>query len=107
MTVSRIVQMAAHLAGRHAAGVEQTGLAQKGGPVVSDVRIASHPIDGAARASNRTADVLLGFDLFGAARPQPVGLRPRAHHRGRQPAEIPTVAAGPGPVEPLPAAPMR
>ncbi|MGH8997640.1 MAG: DUF6537 domain-containing protein, partial [Acidimicrobiales bacterium] len=67
VTVSRIVQMAAHLAGHHSAGVEQTGLAQKGGPVVSDVRISPDPIEGASRASNRTADVLLGFDLFGAA----------------------------------------
>jgi indolepyruvate ferredoxin oxidoreductase len=67
VTISRILQMAAHLAGRFAAGVEQTGLAQKGGPVVSDVRISPQPINGAARASNRSADVLLGFDLFGAA----------------------------------------
>ncbi len=67
VTVSRILQMAAHLAGRFAAGVEQTGLAQKGGPVVSDVRISSEPIGGAVRASARSADLLLGFDLFGAA----------------------------------------
>jgi indolepyruvate ferredoxin oxidoreductase len=67
VTVSRILQMAAHLAGRFATGVEQTGLAQKGGPVVSDVRISTAPIEGTPRASNRTADVLLGFDLFEAA----------------------------------------
>ncbi|MGH9045783.1 MAG: indolepyruvate ferredoxin oxidoreductase family protein, partial [Acidimicrobiales bacterium] len=67
VTVSRILQMAAHLSGRYAAGVEQTGLAQKGGPVVSDVRISPEPIEGAVRASTRTVDVLLGFDLFGAA----------------------------------------
>ena len=41
VTVSAILQMAAHLDGRHASGLEQTGLAQKGGPVVSDVRISS------------------------------------------------------------------
>jgi indolepyruvate ferredoxin oxidoreductase len=67
VTVSRILQMAAHLSGLYAVGVEQTGLAQKGGPVVSDVRISPLPIHGAARGSNRSADVLLGFDLFGAA----------------------------------------
>ncbi len=67
VTVSRIVQMAAHLAGCFATGVEQTGLAQKGGPVVSDVRISPTQIVGTPRASDRTADVLLGFDLFGAA----------------------------------------
>ncbi|MFI9593170.1 indolepyruvate ferredoxin oxidoreductase family protein [Nonomuraea sp. NPDC052265] len=67
VTVSQILQMAAHLQGLHAAGIEQTGLAQKGGPVVSDVRIAKRPVDGSVRASRGTADVLLGFDLLGAA----------------------------------------
>ncbi|NUP04114.1 MAG: indolepyruvate ferredoxin oxidoreductase family protein, partial [Nonomuraea sp.] len=59
--------MAAHLDGLHAAGIEQTGLAQKGGPVVSDVRIAKRPVDGSVRASRGTADVLIGFDLLGSA----------------------------------------
>ncbi|MEU1725960.1 indolepyruvate ferredoxin oxidoreductase family protein [Nonomuraea sp. NPDC005692] len=67
VTVSQILQMAAHLDGLHAAGIEQTGLAQKGGPVVSDVRIAKRPVDGSVRASRGTADVLIGFDLLGVA----------------------------------------
>ncbi|MHA6618084.1 indolepyruvate ferredoxin oxidoreductase family protein [Pseudonocardia sp. DLS-67] len=67
VTVSQILQMAAHLDGRYAAGLEQIGLAQKGGPVVSDVRIAKQPVRGALRASPGTADVLIGFDLLGAA----------------------------------------
>ncbi|NUW39551.1 indolepyruvate ferredoxin oxidoreductase family protein [Nonomuraea rhodomycinica] len=67
VTVSQILQMAAHLDGLHAAGLEQTGLAQKGGPVVSDVRISPRPVTGAVRASNGAADVLIGFDLLGAA----------------------------------------
>ncbi|GAA3388447.1 indolepyruvate ferredoxin oxidoreductase family protein [Cryptosporangium minutisporangium] len=67
VTVSQILQMAAHLDGRFAAGLEQVGLAQKGGPVVSDVRIAKSRVSGSLRASRGTADVLLGFDLLGAA----------------------------------------
>ncbi|GAA2300352.1 indolepyruvate ferredoxin oxidoreductase family protein [Streptomyces violaceusniger] len=67
VTVSQILQRAAHLDGRYAAGLEQTGLAQKGGPVVSDVRISATPVTGAVRASRGTADVLIGFDLLGAA----------------------------------------
>ncbi|MFG1679595.1 indolepyruvate ferredoxin oxidoreductase family protein [Nonomuraea sp. NPDC049269] len=67
VTVSQILQMAAHLDGLHAAGLEQTGLAQKGGPVVSDVRISPHPVTGSPKASRGTADVLIGFDLLGAA----------------------------------------
>ncbi|WP_194244205.1 indolepyruvate ferredoxin oxidoreductase family protein [Nonomuraea phyllanthi] len=67
VTVSQILQMAAHLDGLHAAGLEQTGLAQKGGPVVSDVRISAAPVAGSLRASQGSADVLIGFDLLGAA----------------------------------------
>ncbi|MBT2234265.1 indolepyruvate ferredoxin oxidoreductase family protein [Nonomuraea sp. NEAU-A123] len=67
VTVSQILQMAAHLDGLHAAGLEQTGLAQKGGPVVSDVRISPHPVTGSPKASRGTADVLIGFDLLGVA----------------------------------------
>ena len=67
VTTSQILQMAAHLDGGHAAGLEQTGLAQKGGPVISDVRFSAKPLTGALRASRGRADVLLGFDLLGAA----------------------------------------
>jgi indolepyruvate ferredoxin oxidoreductase len=67
VTVSAILQMAAHLQGFYAAGLEQIGLAQKGGPVISDLRISRSPIDGQLRASRGGADVLLGFDLLGAA----------------------------------------
>ncbi|MFI6321150.1 indolepyruvate ferredoxin oxidoreductase family protein [Nonomuraea sp. NPDC050556] len=66
VTVSAIIQMAAHLDGLYAAGLEQTGLAQKGGPVVSDVRISRTPVVGAPKASRGTADVLIGFDVLGA-----------------------------------------
>ncbi len=69
VTISRILQMSALLDGHFAAGVEQTGLAQKGGPVMSDLRISSHPIDAAIRAGGRSVDVLLAFDPLGAADP--------------------------------------
>jgi indolepyruvate ferredoxin oxidoreductase len=67
LTVSAILQMAAHLDGGFAAGLDQIGLAQKGGPVISDVRLARAPISGALRASRGAADVLLGLDPLGAA----------------------------------------
>ncbi len=70
VTISQILQMAAHLDGRFAAGLEQTGLAQKGGPVISDLRIASEPVIGQLRASGASADLILGFDLLGAAAPE-------------------------------------
>ncbi|WP_231398431.1 indolepyruvate ferredoxin oxidoreductase family protein [Conexibacter woesei] len=70
VTVSQILQMAAMLDGKHSYGLDQTGLAQKGGPVVSDVRIARDPIEGSNKASAGAADLLLGFDLLGAANPK-------------------------------------
>jgi indolepyruvate ferredoxin oxidoreductase len=69
VTVSAILQMAAHLDGLHASGLEQTGLAQKGGPVLSDVRIARDPVEGLLRAGAGSVDVMIGFDLLGAAAP--------------------------------------
>jgi indolepyruvate ferredoxin oxidoreductase len=70
VTVSQILQMAALLDGKHAYGLDQTGLAQKGGPVVSDVRISRDRIEGSNKASAGAADLLLGFDLLGAANPK-------------------------------------
>ena len=67
VSASRILQMAAHLCRLHAASIDQTGLAQKGGPVTSDVRISAEPIVGDVHASAGRADLLLGFDLLGAA----------------------------------------
>jgi indolepyruvate ferredoxin oxidoreductase len=69
VTISQIVQMAAHIEGRAASSLEQIGLAQKGGAVVSDVRIADEPIVGQLRASAGAVDVLLGFDVLGAVAP--------------------------------------
>ncbi len=69
VTISSILQMAAHLQGLHASALEQTGLAQKGGPVISDLRITKEPVIGQIRASRGGVDVLLGFDLLGAASP--------------------------------------
>jgi indolepyruvate ferredoxin oxidoreductase len=72
VTSAAILRTAAHLEGRYAAALDQTGLAQKGGPVISDLRLASAPISGQIRASRGGVDVLLGFDLLGAITPQTV-----------------------------------
>jgi indolepyruvate ferredoxin oxidoreductase len=69
VTVSAILQMAAHLDGRFAAGLEQIGLAQKGGPVISDVRIADAPVEGQVRAPAAGVDALLVLDVLAAAAP--------------------------------------
>ena len=69
ITVSQIVGTAAMLADRTVRGLDQTGLSQKAGPVVSDVIITT----GAAPASNHGnasgIDTILGFDFLVAAQP--------------------------------------
>jgi indolepyruvate ferredoxin oxidoreductase len=70
VTTAAILATAAHLQGRYAAALHQTGLAQKGGPVVSDLRLGATPIEGLIRASGAGVDVVLGFDLLGAVTPQ-------------------------------------
>jgi indolepyruvate ferredoxin oxidoreductase len=70
VTVSQIVGMAAMLDGRFCSGLDQTGLSQKGGPVISDIRISRDRIEGSNKASAASIDVLLGFDLLGAANPK-------------------------------------
>ncbi len=66
VTISQVLGMAALIDGRHAAGLDQTGLSQKAGPVVSDVRLSTHPLDGVSVAGGGT-DVLLGLDILGAS----------------------------------------
>ncbi len=66
VTVAQTIAMAAALDGRHVAGLDQTGLAQKGGPVISDVLVSSRPIVGANKISDGAADLYLGLDVLNA-----------------------------------------
>src|SRR6185312_3819654 len=52
---------------RRASGLDQTGLSQKGGPVVSDILIAPAPEIGSVAATTAGVDLLLVFDLLGGA----------------------------------------
>ncbi|GIF70016.1 indolepyruvate ferredoxin oxidoreductase [Asanoa ishikariensis] len=69
VTAARLLSAAAHLDGRHVRGLDQTGLAQKGGPVVSDVRIHADDRPRSNRAGRDGADVYLALDLLGATAP--------------------------------------
>ncbi len=65
VTVGAILGMAAHLEGKGCGILEMTGLAQKGGAVLSHVRIARDPKDIAASKINAGgADVMIGGDLL-------------------------------------------
>ena len=70
VTVSQVIGVAALLDGLHVAELDQTGLSQKGGPVVSDMRISREPMEGSNRVSAAEADLYLGFDVLGAATPK-------------------------------------
>ncbi len=68
LTVTAVLSMAAHLEGKGVATMNQTGLAQKFGPVVSHLRIAEHQRQiHAVRIPAGDADLVLGADLMVAA----------------------------------------
>ena len=71
VTVNQVLGMAALRAGLHVEGLDQTGLSQKAGPVVSHLRLSSKHHAPEVALSNRispaTADCFLAFDLLTAA----------------------------------------
>jgi indolepyruvate ferredoxin oxidoreductase len=67
VTVNQVLGMAALLDGLYVSGLDQTGLSQKGGPVISDLRITREPVAAASKAPAGSIDLYLGFDLLGAA----------------------------------------
>lgn len=68
VTIGALLGMAAHLEGKGCTILDMTGLAQKGGAVVSHVRIAeSQDQLHAVRLSSGAADVVLGCDMVVAA----------------------------------------
>ena len=64
VTVNQILGTAALLEGKHVRGLDQTGLSQKGGPVVSHLKIASAPHEGSNKIAAGEADCYLGFDIL-------------------------------------------
>ncbi|WP_132993179.1 indolepyruvate ferredoxin oxidoreductase family protein [Gordonia zhaorongruii] len=73
VTVSQVIATAAVLDGRHARTVDMTGLAQKGGAVVSDIKVSAQAIEQAAKVATADCDVYLACDqLVGA---DPVNLK--------------------------------
>jgi indolepyruvate ferredoxin oxidoreductase len=70
VTVSQVLGVAAMLDGLQASGLDQTGLSQKAGPVVSDVRFSAEPVEDGVTVPSATADVLLGLDLLTTTTPR-------------------------------------
>jgi indolepyruvate ferredoxin oxidoreductase len=82
VTIGNLLGMAAHLEGKGAAGLDMTGLAQKGGAVLSHLRIAPSPADiRTTRIAPGGARLLIGADLVVATSRDALGaLDPRDGH---------------------------
>ncbi|KUH67488.1 2-oxoacid ferredoxin oxidoreductase [Mycolicibacterium novocastrense] len=70
VTLSQILATAAVIDGNHARSLDQTGLAQKGGAVVSDIKITDSPLEQAAKLSSRSCDLYLSCDPLVATDPK-------------------------------------
>ncbi|HEV7692527.1 MAG TPA: indolepyruvate ferredoxin oxidoreductase family protein [Hyphomonadaceae bacterium] len=67
-TVAAVLAMAAHVDGKASQTLDMTGLAQKGGPVLSHVRFAQDPDDiKAGKTPPASADVIIACDLVVAS----------------------------------------
>ncbi len=67
VTLNALLATAALLEGLHVSTLDQTGLSQKGGAVVSSILIGSRPVGLANKSSYGSVHLLLGCDLLGAA----------------------------------------
>ena len=70
VTVVATLANAARLEGKHVIGLDQTGLAQKGGAVISDIKITHEPFSGSNKISDGRTDLYLGFDILNATDPK-------------------------------------
>jgi indolepyruvate ferredoxin oxidoreductase len=69
VTVNQILGTAALLDGRHVIGLDQTGLSQKGGPVVSHLKLSNVALDSSNKVGVGGTDCYLGFDILAATAP--------------------------------------
>ncbi|MEC7655444.1 MAG: indolepyruvate ferredoxin oxidoreductase family protein, partial [Pseudomonadota bacterium] len=68
VTIGAIVAMAAHIEGKGCSVLDMVGLAQKGGAVLTHIRVADKPEDlHAVRIAAGGADMMLGCDVVTAA----------------------------------------
>ncbi len=68
VTIGQILAMAAHIEGKGCTVLDMNGLAQKGGAVMSHVRLADHQADiFSTRVGTGMADLVIGCDMIVAA----------------------------------------
>ena len=69
MTVNTLLGTAGMLEGKHVRAFDQTGLSQKGGPVVSSLKLADRPMLTSNKVGAGEANLYLGFDILVATQP--------------------------------------
>lgn len=109
LTITALVAMAAHIEGKGCATLNQTGLAQKFGSVVSHVRVGeTQDAIHAVRIPAGEADVFIGCDLVVASNDEALAkaAKDRTHALVND-AESPTAAFVLDPDAPFPATSMR
>ena len=70
VTVNQVVAAAALIEGLYVAGLDQTGLSQKGGPVVSHLRLSRGRPQGSNMVGSGAADCVLALDALVALDPK-------------------------------------
>ncbi len=73
VTVAQILSTAAMFDGWHVRGLDQTGLSQKAGPVISDVTLSRGAHGSSNIVGDGEADLILGFDEMVAAGDAAIG----------------------------------
>lgn len=79
VTANQILATAAMLDNKFVRGLDQTGLSQKGGPVVGHLRVLQDDIDCANRIASGQADCFLVFDLLAASDPANLSRGSKGH----------------------------
>jgi indolepyruvate ferredoxin oxidoreductase len=67
VTTAQIISTAAVMAGMYVRSLDQMGMAQKGGAVVSDIKLSTAPFSGANKVAPGECDLYLGCDIVVAA----------------------------------------
>jgi indolepyruvate ferredoxin oxidoreductase len=64
VTIAQVIATAGAIDGKYVRSLDQTGLAQKGGAVVSDLKISTEPIAQASKISAESCDLYLVCDVL-------------------------------------------
>jgi indolepyruvate ferredoxin oxidoreductase len=92
VTVSTLLGTAGFLEGKQVRAFDQTGLSQKGGPVVSSLKFADTPLQTSNKVGAGEAHLYLGFDILVAT--QPVHLEKASPDRTRAVISVSRIPTG-------------